>query len=1196
MKRLNLKGWHPWFLIFGIAAHVHGSSFDHWMYRSEIQFTGYTGSETLTNFPALVILDGETIANFRYSDFLSGDNADLRFTAADGTTELDYEVEHWDSDGTSYVWVRVPELVDTNTAIYAYWGRGGQDAPASTTNGAVWGQTHLGVWHLNSDEQDTTHRENHGVNYGTTAEDGIVAGGRAFDGSAHIELPANLRNLGATNRFAITFWFKAASASSSMQCLMEDGTSWTSDAIYLFVNPGANQILAHLRNDSGGSVQLDTINVPTVGTNWHSMAHVYDGAVVRTYFDGEQVWSANISGNINNGNTPLQIGRRPPGSYYFNGVMDELRIERVSRPADWIRACWMNQGSNEVFQTYGAAELQSGRPEIENRTPVVLDATTAVLNGYLVSTGTAATAVSVYWGAVDGGEPDSGLWPEKKTWTAGDWESGTYPALTVSNLTAGTFYYYRYAAGNANGDHWASESRHFLAGDVWVTGGTAYEEGEIPGDFTFHRAASATGEATVVYFTIGGTATPGDDYMAITQDTVTIPAGASTATLTVQPVYDLFDEPDETVELTLLPGLYAVGDPSSAVVKIVDANAPPETNWSVISASSNWHDSASWSLERVPIPGEDVIVTNSLYLKEPSVLLKSFTIQGGTLTFTNWTTRLRAVEVDLQGGALSHVPQSAVSADEFGEWIPDARVWIVCSNLTVAADATINVEHRGYSRGAGDGSSTATFGGSHGGRGAASESGWGRPDPYGSLLHPTDPGSGGWSTIGGAGPISGDGGGAIRIDATSHVEIHGTLSADGQNGGGVHASGGSGGSIFINCRTFSGSGTGLLTVRGGSGGTGASRGSVAGGGRIAVVYDAMAQAQEAPGNPGVRFRANNGSNGRYPYTAEVGTVYLPDTAFLTSPMHAAQWQGARVYVGNLTEHWEVSELQIDGQVAFPQLETLRVNDHLRIGDGGRLTLISHPTHTVDGEIGFRLDVGGTLTVENNARLVLFCDPETGGSPYIECGNLNLQTGGLIDADWRGFGAMLGPSSSTAEREGGGHGGASALPGPVPTSGVAHAPILAGSGGGDAVAGGSGGGSVRIAARSRMILDGTISANGHERVSIHRGGGAGGGILLSARDFEGSGTLRANGGNSSHWGRAGGGGRIALWRPFLPPSYFREIATRPLAGHITLLDPEQKYPDLIVTVDPGTGGHEEELAEEGTRFFGFLQSGMLLKIR
>jgi hypothetical protein len=37
---------------------------------------------------------------------------------------------------------------------------------------------------------------------------------------------------------------------------------------------------------------------------------------------------------------------------YFPGMLDEVRISTVVRSADWIWACWKNQGDNRSFITY----------------------------------------------------------------------------------------------------------------------------------------------------------------------------------------------------------------------------------------------------------------------------------------------------------------------------------------------------------------------------------------------------------------------------------------------------------------------------------------------------------------------------------------------------------------------------------------------------------------------------------------------------------------------------------------------------------------------------------------------------------------------------------------------------------------------------------------------------------------------------
>ena len=80
------------------------------------------------NFPVLVEL-GPTMAGFTYSNFTSAAGGDLRFYDSTQTRLLPYEIESWDTNGTSTVWVQVPELAPSNTEIYAFWGHAAQTNP-----------------------------------------------------------------------------------------------------------------------------------------------------------------------------------------------------------------------------------------------------------------------------------------------------------------------------------------------------------------------------------------------------------------------------------------------------------------------------------------------------------------------------------------------------------------------------------------------------------------------------------------------------------------------------------------------------------------------------------------------------------------------------------------------------------------------------------------------------------------------------------------------------------------------------------------------------------------------------------------------------------------------------------------------------------------------------------------------------------
>ena len=118
---------------------------------------------------------------------------------------------------------------------------------------------------------------------------------------------------------------------------------------------------------------------------------------------------------------------------------------------------------------------------------------------------------------------------------------------------------------------------------------------------------------------------------------------------------------------------------------------------------------------------------------------------------------------------------------------------------------------------------------------------------------------------------------------------------------------------------------------------------------------------------------------------------------------------------------------------------------------------------------------------------------------------------------------------------GGNGGPSAFGKAGGNSyGTFSSPGQPGSGGGYgqpsplSVSGGAGGGALLLSVGGRLILDGSISADGTSGVGQGTGGGSGGSVRLTVGSLSGGGLISANGGSGDlPNGGGGGGGRIAV---------------------------------------------------------------------
>ena len=111
---------------------------------------------------------------------------------------------------------------------------------------------------------------------------------------------------------------------------------------------------------------------------------------------------------------------------------------------------------------------------------------------------------------------------------------------------------------------------------IAVSPASVSEDGATNLTYTVTRSLNLS-SPTVVNITTTGTATAGTDYSGNVA-TVTIPAGATTATIVINPNVDGTVEPDETVTLTVAAGTgYTVGVPASATGNILNDDVPSVT-------------------------------------------------------------------------------------------------------------------------------------------------------------------------------------------------------------------------------------------------------------------------------------------------------------------------------------------------------------------------------------------------------------------------------------------------------------------------------------------------------------------------------------------------------------------------------------------------------------------------------------------
>jgi len=335
--------------------------------KMKVSFPGYNRSEVLTSFPVLVKFRPNMTDGFSYSQFSSPLGYDLRFLDATQTQELKYEIESWNTNGESDVWVQVP-LLTTNTYVWASWGDYNQaeSPPAYTTNGAAWDGTYGAVWHMSEGAgtrlRDSTVNTNNGTLYaGVAWTAGQTGNALLFNGVTTDYVTAGTgASLSLTNRFTLSAWVRPLSYHTNghykiLNGFLSRGPSSATTLNYALETKDSTTVTFVKRTGSEG-LQFYDFTVPTFTSNWTLVTMVAANGTLSLSINGTPC-----------GSKPVGTLAPGPGTDTFSlgaivlnqsettyvGGLDEVRIRNVvvSTNQDW--ATWLNMASNRVFVSFG---------------------------------------------------------------------------------------------------------------------------------------------------------------------------------------------------------------------------------------------------------------------------------------------------------------------------------------------------------------------------------------------------------------------------------------------------------------------------------------------------------------------------------------------------------------------------------------------------------------------------------------------------------------------------------------------------------------------------------------------------------------------------------------------------------------------------------------------------------------------------
>ncbi len=406
------------------------------LFAKKIHFTvsGYTGASTLENFPVLVRLATNSPDGFSYND-CAADGSDIRFADIEGNL-IPHEIDTWDTNGTSLVWVSVPSLFGTvsgkTTEFRAYYAPDSASSLPAVSSSAVWSAAgYYGVWHMNA-ANVTDSSANHldgTADASITVVDAKLGKGANFPSSAGSSTgitTTNTPNAAFSSAISFETWANPYNVS-------EERAFFGKEALATFKVKGGLT-----RFTTPGKTDFDVKQSISANTWQHLAVTFVPKGAVRVYVNGELKKTQNDNGPKTGFNDltlscPVRLGNNQ-WSQYYKGILDECRLVTTELSADWIAADYATQNDSTFLTASSVTDCRSVDISLTQNGGTCARFS-SVVDGISLSGGQLATLKILY------GTADDALNDElvvSGTVTA----SGLFPAQ-VKGLSRGTNYFFK---------------------------------------------------------------------------------------------------------------------------------------------------------------------------------------------------------------------------------------------------------------------------------------------------------------------------------------------------------------------------------------------------------------------------------------------------------------------------------------------------------------------------------------------------------------------------------------------------------------------------------------------------------------------------------------------------------------------------------------------------------------------------------
>ncbi len=327
-----------------------------WSYRRRVSVTA-NASGTHSDVPVAVRLGPGRIEY----ELMQADAEDLRFVSAEGSV-LPYEIESWDPAGTSMVWTTLDIAGSSDDHFWIYYGNAVAQSPTQLTG--VWSDVYAAVWHMAEGTRDSSANGQHATPVGEIGigQGQVFTGAELLTRNSHLDVGSSeaVDDLFASG-VTISAWIRPWGWGHNTYGRILDKGSSASWLLYLSQTGQLTFALNFV--GEGDATRWRTLpEVITLATWTHVAvtfdvenqkvpAHVYLNGVEQILEDAPAVPDADLLTDVD---LPLAIGNRSNHGRQFEGVLDEVRLERTVRTPEWILL--QHQSGRDTLLQFGQRE------------------------------------------------------------------------------------------------------------------------------------------------------------------------------------------------------------------------------------------------------------------------------------------------------------------------------------------------------------------------------------------------------------------------------------------------------------------------------------------------------------------------------------------------------------------------------------------------------------------------------------------------------------------------------------------------------------------------------------------------------------------------------------------------------------------------------------------------------------------------